>query len=123
MSARPTTAVLVAGMLVLVACGSDAQDTPSGPSDEPAGRQPPEDRAMRCPEPFARAPAAEDVIEIRRLVGLSEREARERAAEVDCTVRVVRRDGDSLPVTRDLRRNRINVEVVGDRVTRAVSVG
>jgi hypothetical protein len=34
------------------------------------------------------------------------------------SVRVVKRDGKSLPVTRDLRRDRVNVEVDNGKITK-----
>jgi hypothetical protein len=57
-----------------------------------------------------------------RLVGLDEPTARAVAEERDCAFRVVRRDGVSLPVTMDMRLNRINATVENGRVT-AVEVG
>jgi hypothetical protein len=56
-----------------------------------------------------------------RLVGLDEDTAAA-AAERGCEFRVVRRDRVSLPVTMDLRSNRINATVVNGRVT-AVEIG
>jgi hypothetical protein len=57
-----------------------------------------------------------------RLVGLDEDTAAAAAAERGCDFRVVRRDRVVLPVTMDLRSNRINATVVNGRVT-AVEVG
>jgi hypothetical protein len=57
-----------------------------------------------------------------RLLGLDESTAEAVTEAHGCTFRVVRRDGVSLPVTMDLRSNRINATVNGGRVT-AVDVG
>ena len=55
----------------------------------------------------------------RRLIGLPLEEARRIARNHDgCEVRVVKRDGEPLAVTDDLRLDRINVEVQNDVVTR-----
>ena len=66
--------------------------------------------------------AAAERLDARRLIGLTLREARRLAAEFDCTVRVIERDGRAVPHTQDLRRDRINVDVRDRRVLRA-SVG
>lgn len=58
----------------------------------------------------------------RRLVGLHADEACEMATRAGYLFRVVRRDGDSLIVTMDLRTNRVNVEIEDDIVV-AVSAG
>jgi hypothetical protein len=57
-----------------------------------------------------------------RLVGLDVETAAAAAAERGCDFRVVRRDRVVLPVTMDLRSNRINATVVNGRVT-AVEIG
>jgi hypothetical protein len=57
-----------------------------------------------------------------RLIGLDENTAHDVADDQGCVFRVVRRDGVSLPVTMDLRSNRINATVENGRVT-AVEVG
>jgi hypothetical protein len=53
----------------------------------------------------------------RRLIGRRLPRAREIARAHDCTVRVVKRDGESLPVTLDLSTTRIDVAVRDRRVT------
>ncbi|MDP1850505.1 MAG: hypothetical protein Q8K79_22130 [Solirubrobacteraceae bacterium] len=80
--------------------GGSGRLTPWCPADAPAGRR----------------------LDARRLIGLTTRAARDLAAEFDCRVRVIERDGRALPHTQDLRRDRINVDVRDDYVLRA-SVG
>ena len=53
----------------------------------------------------------------RRLIGRRLPRAREIAHAHDCTVRVVKRDGESLPITEDFSRTRIDVAVNDGRVT------
>ena len=85
------------------------------PGERPAD---PERITPWCP----RDAAAAERLDARRLIGLTLHEARGLAAEFDCTVRVIERDGRALPHTQDLRRDRINVDVRDRRVLRA-SVG
>jgi hypothetical protein len=60
----------------------------------------------------------------KRIIGLSEAEAESLAgAEGDCVVRVIVRDGESLPATMDFNPSRINVEVEDGKVTEVVSLG
>ena len=57
------------------------------------------------------------------LVGLSIEEFTAEAEALGYSVRVVRQDGEDLPVTMDLRPDRANVEVEGPRVVGLVSIG
>ena len=57
------------------------------------------------------------------LVGLTEAEAHDAAAEHGWTVRVARLDGEDQPLTMDFRENRVNVEITDGKVTSVVSVG
>jgi hypothetical protein len=57
------------------------------------------------------------------LVGLTEAEAHDAAAEHGWTVRVARLDGEDQPLTMDFRENRVNVEITDGKVTGVVSVG
>lgn len=50
-------------------------------------------------------------LDARRLIGLDTHAARAVAADSACRLRVIARDGRSLPHTQDMRRNRINVGV------------
>ena len=80
------------------------------------------DKARRHPqERFVEWARGTDAVAV-RLVGLDESTAEALAEERGCSFRVVRRDGVSLPVTMDLRSNRINATVLSGRVT-AVDVG
>jgi hypothetical protein len=57
------------------------------------------------------------------LTGLDEAEATKVAAERGWEVRVVQRDGESLPVTMDYRTNRVNVAVDIGTITSVDSIG
>ena len=57
------------------------------------------------------------------LVGLTEAEAHDAAAEHGWTVRVARLDGEDQPLTMDFREDRVNVEITDGKVTSIVSVG
>jgi hypothetical protein len=57
------------------------------------------------------------------LVGLTEDEATEAAEALGWEVRVIRRDGEDLPMTMDLRTNRVNVEVTDGEVTEVLQIG
>ena len=73
-----------------------------------------------CPE--ALDLKAAERLDTHRLVGKSLRRARRIARRNECEVRVVRRDGVSLPVTDDYVTNRINVAVRGGIVKRVLGV-
>jgi hypothetical protein len=53
------------------------------------------------------------------LVGLREDEAAERVQEAGYAVRIVERDGEIVPLSRDRRPSRINIRVTGGKVTSA----
>ena len=57
------------------------------------------------------------------LVGLTEAEAHDAAAEHGWTVRVARLDGEDQPLTMDFHEDRVNVEITDGTVTSIVSVG
>ena len=57
------------------------------------------------------------------LVGLTEGDTTEAAEACGWILRVVRRDGEDLPATRDFRPNRVNVEVTDGEVTAIVNTG
>jgi hypothetical protein len=71
--------------------------------------------------PCADEPTEESAADL--VVGLTEAEATDAAEACGWILRVVRRDGDDLPATLDLRPNRVNVEVTDDEVTAIVSTG
>jgi hypothetical protein len=56
-------------------------------------------------------------------VGLTEDAATDAAEACGWILRVVRRDGEDLPATLDLRPNRVNVEVTDGEVTAIVNIG
>lgn len=70
-------------------------------------------------------PAEEPTIESAGdlVIGLSEDEAEEALDDRGWTLRVTRRDGEDLPVTMDLRPDRVNVEVVDGEVTEVLDIG
>ena len=57
------------------------------------------------------------------LVGMDEDGAAEHAAAHGATVRVIERDGRSLPMTMDFREDRVNVAVADGRVVAVHSRG
>lgn len=109
-----TLAVTAALALTLGGCGDDptldaapTAELPSTPS------------VRWCP-----AEEGDKGFDTKRIVGLPEAEAEKlAAAEGDCTVRVIVRDGESLPATMDFNPSRINVEVEDGKVTAIVSLG
>jgi hypothetical protein len=97
-----------------VACGDDdnaASDTTVPDTSEPAGSVPSD-----CPPEPTDESAAD-------LVGLTEEAAADAAEACGWILRVVRRDGEDLPATLDLRPNRVNVEVTDGEVTAIVNIG
>jgi hypothetical protein len=141
---RPLTAAVVAGILAVtaVACADDDNatvDSTESPSvdaapstDAPAAPEPettvpetndPESAAppSSAPGECAEEPTEETADEL--LVGLTEDEATEAAEACGWILRVVQRDGEELPMTMDLRPNRVNVEVTDGEVTAIVNTG
>ena len=57
------------------------------------------------------------------LVGLTEAEAHDAAAEHGWTVRVARLDGEDQPLTMGFREDRVNVEITDGTVASVVSIG
>lgn len=57
----------------------------------------------------------------KKIIGLTIEEAREFLK--GHTVRVVKKDGKSLFIKLDARRNRVNVAVVDDKITEIVNIG
>jgi hypothetical protein len=76
------------------------------------------DEASRREGPFGEAVRSTETAAA-RLVGLDEETAQAVTEELGCVFRVVRRDGVSLPVTMDMRSNRINATIEAGRVTAA----
>jgi hypothetical protein len=80
----------------------------------------PASAAPRCPGPGGHGNVR---IDTKQLIGLKLAKAKREAAKADCIVRVVRRDGKTLPRTEDRRPNRINV-IIRRGVVRGIdSVG
>ena len=102
---RLLTALIVAALL-LMACGED---------EEPAVQRPAE--PIWCPKD------REGGFDAREVLGRSADEAERLAEDNGCHLRVVERDGQSQPVTKDLRFDRINVAVRDGVVTRVASIG
>ena len=106
-------------------CGAATTDAPAAPEPEttvpetsdPESAAPPSSAPGDCAE----EPTEETADEL--LVGLTEDEATEAAEACGWILRVVRRDGEDLPMTMDLRPNRVNVEVTDGEVTAIVSTG
>jgi hypothetical protein len=67
-------------------------------------------------------PRDSERFDARELVGLRVGKARRTAERHDCSLRVVRRDGEWLVVTQDIRTDRINVAVRDRRVRRIVGI-
>jgi hypothetical protein len=80
-----------------------------------------------APGGTAEAPAAvaEPTVETATpvLVGLTEAEATDAAEALGWELRVIRREGEDLPMTADFRQNRVNVEVTDGEVTEVLQIG
>ena len=108
--ARTPGVPLATTIVVLVITSVGLARVNSRIDDQNDGRQ-------MCPKRSGAAGYDADRLEDRRL-----KRARRIAHKHDCTVRVVRRDGEHLPVTDDLRPNRINVAVKRGRIRRVIGV-
>lgn len=75
---------------------------------------------LRCPAPRN---GGSGRLDARRLTGLTTAAARRLARRFGCTVRVVVRNGQSLPRTRDYRPNRVDVRVYDGRVVGIDGIG
>jgi hypothetical protein len=99
----------VAASVTAIALVSDEANRPDpGAQSEP--------NRLYCPT------GESDGLDTSELVGRSAPNARRVAADFDCTVRVVRRDGKWLAGTDDFRENRINVALRDQRVARVTGV-
>jgi hypothetical protein len=101
---RSSILLLVAGLSFATACGSDddAESPPAGTSTLADG----------CISAEQGEPAD-------GYVGLDETGAQELAASEGLTVRVVGVDGECLPMTMDLRDDRVNLDIVDGVVVTA----
>jgi hypothetical protein len=109
--ARPRGIALVTTILVVAILSGGAADADSGIDDRNDGRK-------ICPKGSGAAGYDADRLEGRRM-----KRARLIAREHDCIVRVVKRDGEWLPITLELRPDRINVVVEHGRIRRVTSIG
>jgi hypothetical protein len=100
-------ACLVLAAMLAASASASARDAPS--------REP-------CPRQLERRQPAGAQLDTSILVGRTVRRARSIAGRYGCVVRVVRRDGEALPITEDFSPRRINLSVVCGRVKRVVGV-
>ncbi|MEA2348563.1 MAG: hypothetical protein QOG62_2350 [Thermoleophilaceae bacterium] len=78
-----------------------------------------------CPDPSVETLtgfAPTNPFDSRTLDGKRTKSARRQAAEHDCTIRVVRRNGNDLVVTEDFSFSRIDVAVKNRRITKVFGV-
>lgn len=104
-------ALLIPLTTFAAACGSSGEPTPGTGSDVAV--------PSKAPTPTAGKDAAST--DLKALVGLSESEARARAEGDGYVVRVIFRDGEPLPATKDFRPDRVNLAVEDGVVTGATS--
>lgn len=127
-SALPVASLAVAITFGAAACSDDGpnasndSDTTEASETTDAGGD-----TTETPENTAEVPEAggEPTVETATpvLVGLAEDEATEAAEALGWEVRVIRREGEDLPMTMDLRTNRVNVEVTDGKVTEVIQIG
>jgi hypothetical protein len=111
MATARTPAVALATTIVMLVITSVGPAQPSNRIDDR------NDGRQMCPKGSGAAGYDADRLEHRRL-----KRARRIAHNHGCTVRVIKRDGEHLPVTDDLRPNRINVAVERGRIRRVIGV-
>lgn len=97
--------------------GGGGPETSTPETSAPDGSAPESGAPADCPA----EPTEEAADEL--LVGSTEDDAEAAAEACGWTTRVVRRDGEDLPVTMDLRMDRVNVEVTDGEVTAIVNIG
>jgi len=100
---------------------STVPETTSPPESTAASESTPDGTAAAGSVPDSSLPTLDSAAAV--LVGLTEAEAHDAAAEHGWTVRVARRDGEDQPLTMDFREDRVNVEITDGTVTSIVSVG
>jgi hypothetical protein len=104
-----------AALITVLLAGSLAS---TGAADsERAGRTP-----LWCPDAGRGPLKARGPIDAKRFVGKTEPKATRMGRRHDCTVRVLRRDGEWLPGTADYRWDRANVAVRGGIVKRVLGI-
>lgn len=109
--ARARTPVTFAMTIVVLVIASVGLAEANGSIDDR------NDGRQMCPKGSGAGGYDADRLEDRRM-----KRARRIAREHDCTVRVVKRDGEVLGVTDDFRPNRINVAVERRRIRRVIGV-
>jgi len=135
-SALPVAALAVAITFGAAACSDDSPDasndadttetteptetTEAPDTTEASGTTESSDGTTEAAEPGGE-PTVESATPV--LVGLTEDEATEAAEALGWEVRVIRREGEDLPMTMDLRTNRVNVEVTDGEVTEVLQIG
>ena len=127
---RPAVLIALLGAAV-IGCGDD--DEPPEPAPRPVQVQE-RKKPVWCPrETFKQVRRSDGRYDVERvphgtfdardLLGLRQDAAEELAQRNDCSIRVVRRDGEALAATDDLRPNRINVAVTRGVVTAVRDIG
>lgn len=110
-------AALIAGAALLAIAGRDSLGFDARATKERAAASGSAPASKRyCPR------GDEMGLKTRRVVGKRTRRAKRIARRHDCTLRVVRRNGNALAVTDDFVPNRINVAVRDRRVKRVTGV-
>lgn len=112
----PTASETTGGSTTEASETTEAPGTTEADSDTEAGGN----STVEAPEP-GDEPTVESATPV--LVGLTEEEAVAAAEDLGWELRVIRRDGEDLPITMDLRPNRVNVEVTDDEVTGVLQIG
>jgi hypothetical protein len=123
---KRTTALPVAALAVAITFGAAAcsDDSPNASIDSDTTEA---SETTEAPGGTAEAPAAvaEPTVETATpvLVGLTEAEATDASEALGWELRVIRREGEDLPMTADFRQNRVNVEVTDGEVTEVLQIG
>ncbi len=117
-------AALAAG-LTIAACsasgGSSAGTTSSTPAPDDSGVTSTTLPSASAVEPPPSVFPSPDASFLASLAGMSQSAAEQAAAAAGFTTRVVSVDGVGRPVTEDYRSDRINLEIVGGKVTKATA--
>ena len=121
-------AVLVAGGLavLVVVAGCGAADEPTAVTPTPGGSGPlqtqpkPSNEPNKClGDPLGTETPPNSGPETDGFLGLTERAAKQYAAENNQTIRIAGRDGKCFPLTMDYRRDRVNLYLENDVVVAA----
>lgn len=104
---------VVAGLVVVAACGGAASKTPDDAADAVVAN---------CPQPDMKDQTEITQIRADELLGFSEVAAERCAMELGWAFRVGMRDGEAFALTMDYSLQRVTVEIIDDSVT-AIAVG